>query len=143
MLRHSLLALALVFTASVGARPDDDKDVLKGSWTVVKSESNGKPHEETLKARFTFKDGDKLLFKLVEEEAQPAIYKLDATKKPKQIDITVMIDNKSDTALGIYELDGDKMRLCIAEPDAKGGRPTEFKSTDDKVVYLELTRDKK
>ena len=143
MFRQSLFALVLVgLVPVVAARPDDDKELIKGTWTVVKSDENGKPNEEVLKAKFTFKDGDKLLFKMAEEQAQEAIYKLDPTKKPKQIDLTVKQDNESLTALGIYEIDGDKMRLCVAEPDAKG-RPTEFKSTDKKVVYMELTRDKK
>jgi len=143
MLRHSLLALALVWTLPAGAaRPDDDKELLKGTWTVVKSDENGKPNEEVLKAKFTFKDGDKVLFKPAEEQAQEAVVKLDPAKKPKHIDLTVKDGNESLTALGIYEIDGDKMRLCIAEPDANA-RPTEFKSTSKKVVYMELTRDKK
>src|SRR5947207_9864514 len=117
MFRHSFLVAVFVCISTAAARPDDDKELLKGTWTVVKSEENGKPNTEMLKAKLTFKDGDKLLLKKVDEQAQEAIYKLDATKKPKQFDLTVKDDGGSFTALGIYEVDGDKMRLCIAEPD--------------------------
>jgi uncharacterized protein (TIGR03067 family) len=135
-----LPVLSLVFSSSLHAA--DEKSPLLGNWTVVKAEEDGKPVAELLKAKFTFKDGDKLLVKLA-EEAKPldAAVKLDAAKKPKQIDITRTVDARSETALGIYEVDGDKLKLCVAEAEVKE-RPTEFKSKSRKVTYVELTRDK-
>jgi uncharacterized protein (TIGR03067 family) len=133
----------VIWTASAGAaRPDDDKELLKGTWTVVKGVEDGKPHEETKNAKFTFKE-DRLLLKLVDEpRAMEATFVLDPTKKPKHIDITVKDGDATLTAVGIYEIEGDKLRLCVAEPDGPG-RPTEFKSASKKITYLELTRDKK
>jgi uncharacterized protein (TIGR03067 family) len=142
MIRQSLLALVLVWTASAGAaRPDDDKELLKGTWTVAKSVEDGKPNKETANAKFTFKE-DRLLLKLAGEmRAMEATFVLDPSKKPKHIDISTKDGDTTLTAVGIYELDGDKLRLCVAGPDGPG-RPTEFKSANRKIIYLELTRDK-
>ena len=129
-------------TAPLPMRAADTKDPLAGTWTVVKSEEDGKPSKELLKAKLTFKDGDKLLIKLPDEPKPLEVtYKLDAAKKPSQIDLTRNEDGRTETASGIWELDGDKLKLCIAEAEVKE-RPTEFKSKSRKVIYLELTRDK-
>ena len=139
-----ILCLALTLTGVAVAA--DTKDPLTGTWTVTKAEEDGKPAPEFLKAKLIFKDGDKLIVKLAEKDKPPVplemTYKLDATQKPaKHIDVTHMEDGRSETATGIWELDGDKLKLCIAEPEVKE-RPTEFKSKSRKVTYLELTRDK-
>jgi uncharacterized protein (TIGR03067 family) len=142
MFRFSfLLALTAVITPlHVHA---DDKKALDGTWTVVKAEADGKPEGEILKAKFTFRDGDKLVIKLLKEDKplDGVAVKLDAAKKPKEIDLTRSFEGRSETATGIYELDGDRLKLCIAEPEVKA-RPTEFKSASRKVTYVELTRDK-
>src|SRR5260370_3653719 len=100
-------------------RAADDKNALDGTWTVVKAEADGKPDGEMLKAKFTFKDGDKLVIKLPNEDKplEGVAVKLDTAKKPKQIDLTRTVEGRPETATGIYELDGDRLKLCIAEPD--------------------------
>ncbi len=127
---------------TIPVRAADEKDALIGTWTVVKAEEDGKMTTEILKAKFTFKDGDKLFIKMPSEPKPLEVaFKLDAAKKPKQIDFTRLEDGRAETALGIYEIDGDKLKLCAAEPELKE-RPTEFKSKSRKVTVLELTRDK-
>jgi len=65
----------------------------------------------------------------------PATFRLeDATKSPRQIDI----DGVSHR--GIYELDGDRRKLCVGEKD---GRPTEFTTppgTDHSARVLERVK---
>ena len=53
--------------------------------------------------------------------------RLDSTKTPKEVDLVISEGyNKGITMLGIYELEGNTMRLCY---DLQGkSRPTEFKS---------------
>jgi uncharacterized protein (TIGR03067 family) len=56
--------------------------------------------------------------------------KLDSAKKPKSIDLTLTQGvGKGKVGLGIYELDGDTLKLCFPQ-DENAARPTEFKSTD-------------
>ena len=142
MMRFLCFTLTLVGVALVPIRAADEKETLNGTWSVVKAEEDGKNATELLKARFTFKDGDKLSIKMPNETKPLEVsVKIDATKKPKQVDFTRVEDGRAETALGIYELDGDKLKLCVAEPEVKE-RPTEFKSKSRKISALELTRDK-
>jgi uncharacterized protein (TIGR03067 family) len=68
-------------------------------------------------------------------------YTLDATRKPKWIDLTGKGGKKM---LGIYELDGDKLTICVNERDG-GERSTQFASAADSPndVLIVLKRDKK
>jgi len=51
--------------------------------------------------------------------------KLDPTKKPKAIDITFTAgERKGQMVLGIYEIEGDTFRVCVARPGDE--RPAEF-----------------
>src|SRR5262249_215599 len=43
-----------------------------------------------------------------------AVFTLDPAKSPKQIDFKTLSDGK--TGLGIYELRGDELKLCVADP---------------------------
>jgi uncharacterized protein (TIGR03067 family) len=65
-------------------------------------------------------------------------FRLDPTKKPKQIDM-------SDAARGIYELEGDTLKLCWDQRATTNGRPTKFAHDKDKdtVHYFVLKREKK
>jgi uncharacterized protein (TIGR03067 family) len=68
-----------------------------------------------------------------------ANYKLDETKKPKEM--TVTHDGK--TMLGIYKLEGDKLTVCIANED-DNTRPTEFVSKDGtQTMLIVMKREKK
>ena len=56
-----------------------------------------------------------------------ATVKLDPTKKPKTIDVAFTEgEHKGKTALGIYEIEGDTFRVCLARPGSGDGRPAEF-----------------
>lgn len=99
---------------------DDDAAKLQGAWTLVALETGGKPlPDEPVKAvklRMTFKDG-----KVTTQsggESKEGAYKLDSAKKPKEIDVTF----GTKTSKGIYQLDGDTLKLCVSDSE----RPTEF-----------------
>ena len=55
-----------------------------------------------------------------------ATIKITSTTKPKTIDLTG--DGETDARLGIYELEGETLKLCWA-PLEKKQRPTEFSAT--------------
>ena len=57
-------------------------------------------------------------------------FKIDPAKMPKAIDLCVPTDqDKGKTGHGIYELEGDRWKLCFPQDDnAAKERPTSFKS---------------
>lgn len=138
-MRISLVALfcAVGFAASSvsGILADDKMDLEKevkqfqGTWTFESSETGGKelPAGE-LKGLILFFEGDKHTVKKGEEVIQVGTQKLDPSKSPKAIDVTVSDGpNKGKVMLGIYEIDGDTLKVCF-DPQGKK-RPTEFKSS--------------
>jgi uncharacterized protein (TIGR03067 family) len=94
-----------------------DRAALQGEWEIVSAESNGEPPPPGLLdgAKFAF-SGDKLT--LLGKEGT---FELDATKSPRQIDFV----RGNSRQIGIYELDGDSLKLCVGPSD---DRPKEFKT---------------
>lgn len=125
--------------------PEEDRDRLQGRWSVVSFEDadrgGGKRTDEELKTMKVVIAGDKLT--VTEGDTSHEItFKLDAGKNPKQIDLTAP-QSKGKANHGIYELDGDNLKICFnAEPE--GDRSTTFESKADSpnVVLLILKREK-
>src|SRR5262249_45571320 len=70
------------------------------------------------------------------ETGVEGIYHLDATKSPKQFDVTTL-GKFHQTGLGLYQLEGDTLKLCLAiDPGKVGERPTEFsaKAGENRVI---------
>jgi len=120
--------LALVALALVAAAPRDDKngksdqDLIQGTWKVVEGERNGeKPPQEFLdNFKITFK-GDKAIPE--GGGGGEASFKLDTGKKPRQITVTRAEGNR--TMKGIYQLDGDTLKICFGG-EGNDNYPTEF-----------------
>jgi uncharacterized protein (TIGR03067 family) len=105
---------------------------LEGEWSIVSSEIDGQalPHEG-LKDNST---------KMVVKERETTVtlgavvllkakITVDPSKKPKRIDYTIIDGGpKGKTQLGIYELDGDTVKLCIAWPGMD--RPVDFRTQE-------------
>jgi uncharacterized protein (TIGR03067 family) len=141
-----LLSLSLGTPLDDRARDDANltffvEDSLRGSWKVVKAEQDGRTLDEFQIAKFTFK-GDRLTISFVGKSVEPVQmrYKLRPGENPKAVDLT-FIDDKKAVALGIYELTGATLKLCVAEPEV-GKRPIQFKSARQ-ITYVELKRDKR
>ncbi len=116
----------------------DKKDKLDGTWTLESGERNGQPFPDevakTMKLTIT---GEKLKIEAQGNEREGTI-KIDASKKPKELDITV----GERMTKGIYELDGDTLKICQARPN--GDRPTEFSGKEGtNQMLMVLKREKK
>ena len=143
-----LCTLALAVSNKIGARADDKTDVEKelkkfqGTWTFESVEAGGKtlPNADFKGMTVTF-ELDKYTVKMGDEVIQVATPKLDPSKSPKTIDVSVTkgID-KGATIRGIYEINGDTLKVCF---DREGKRPTEFKSTPGSRVLVVHKRLKK
>ena len=89
--------------------------------------------DQVWNSRVTFK-GDEAGISNFQGKAIRGTFRLDPTQQPKQIDVEVKIDVglpvvvPAGTMKGIYELDGDTLRVCLLWKAAGGkDRPTDFK----------------
>jgi uncharacterized protein (TIGR03067 family) len=102
---------------------------LAGSWRPVSAENNGNwSSYEDLNGALWTRDaagrwalwrGNKVIVEWFVQNIDPAQY-------PRTIDIEVTAGPYAGTVyLGIYELEGEKLRICFAMPD-RPERPTDF-----------------
>jgi uncharacterized protein (TIGR03067 family) len=104
-----------------------DLRAFKGTWRLSFKEQDGKKFsEEEIRdvigtidgsGNVSVRRGDKLI--------NEGTVKLDPTKSPKTIDVTFTEgERKGQVVLGIYEIEGDAFRVCVARPG--DGRPAEL-----------------
>lgn len=112
-----------------------DLDKLRGTWLTVSLVNNGKtlvdekaPPKEGPITKLVY-EGNRWMIKVGDKTVAGGVFKIDPTKKPKEIDILDESGVKNDKAkLGIYELNGDIYKYCLA-PAGKP-RPTDFTSKE-------------
>jgi uncharacterized protein (TIGR03067 family) len=147
MNRHFLVALGfcLVLVAVLPAADaaSETKEHLQGKWKLIEVEKAGESHKVKPKSTefFHLEFKDKTVTSVF--NGSPSIkgtYKTDPGKKPRTIDfMPTSSDDKGKTLLGIYEVKGGKLKLCVAEPEVKK-RPTKFESKSDDIVVYVLER---
>jgi uncharacterized protein (TIGR03067 family) len=125
------------FMATAGLAGDSsakgDLDNLQGTWITVSLVNDGKtlvdektPPNQGPQTKLVY-EGNKWIIQVGDHAVATSVFKINATKKPKEIDILDATGTKNDkTKLGIYELRGDIYKYCLA-PAGKP-RPTEFTS---------------
>jgi uncharacterized protein (TIGR03067 family) len=137
-----IAAAAVLLVAADPPKADAVKDELakmEGTWRLASGEFNGQPMpEEQVKPISRTISGDKYEIFRDGTSLGKGTMTLDPTKKPKTVDaeMTGAAGGPPRKALGIYELDGDTMKTCIAEPGKD--RPTEFatKSGNGHRLYV-------
>lgn len=122
------LALSILLAAAVQAQDDAKKELanLEGKWTIISAERDGKA-DDTLKGAVRVNMGDKYTLTMKGGKPFSGMYKVDPSKKPRTMDMMPTDGRYKDkTLLAIYELDGEIMKVCFAEPGKE--RPTAFVS---------------
>jgi uncharacterized protein (TIGR03067 family) len=126
----TIAVLSIALTTGVAGGTDKRSPAsTDGEWRPVQSELAGQPiPDETLKTLKLIIKGDSYIVHVgaLRDEGK---LKFDSSKKPHTVDITGSENgpNKGKTFLAIYELNGDKLRICY---DLAGKeRPKEFKTT--------------
>jgi uncharacterized protein (TIGR03067 family) len=119
----SVVIVVGLLVAAAGAEDKPakgDKEKLQGTWALVSGEHDGQPIPEevakTIKLAFT---GDKVTLHHNDQKNE-GTFKLHSDKKPKGIDL----DMENGAVKGIYQLDGDTLKLANAKPGDE--RPKEF-----------------
>ena len=147
-LPYSLMAVALASAAPAwGDDAKRDADDLQGTWQATEGIGNGTPltKDQLQRLRVMFAGAKMSVFPLDGgEKAMEHTFQVDPGKKPKAIDATRLEGGgKGKVVKGIYDLDGDTLRLCLPARLEKE-RPTEFAAPENSgLVLLTLRRAKK
>lgn len=143
-----LLAAPLPAQAQAPKPADPDLAQLQGTWSTVSLISSGRtavvenaPPQPGPVTSLAY-EGDHWLVLVDGQTVATGITRLDSSKTPKEIDILDASGTENEkTQLGIYELDGDTYRYCLAPPGKP--RPTAFASPPGSGLSLGVSRRKK
>jgi uncharacterized protein (TIGR03067 family) len=131
--------MILLLVATSGAALADETPKVEGRWKVVSVEVAGAAAPGLEGAELVFAEGKKS-FTLPDKRVEKGTYRLDATKKPKEIDSTT--EGRGGVEKGIYVIEDDTLKLCLATQG--GPRPTEFATkprTDQILIVLRRADD--
>ena len=126
------VSLRLIPEAEKAAEFEKELDALQGNWTLVASEGRGrKVSDEEIKTHpgLAEIDGNKMRIFVKDLHDMEGVARFDPTVTPKTIDYLHLSDSDPDKGkmgLGIYELQGDSLRICWAITGLKEGRPSQF-----------------
>jgi uncharacterized protein (TIGR03067 family) len=145
---NALFLCSLVLIPNPAAESSDSESaLLQGTWIAVATfDGDGKP--AAIKPgdprSFTLTFRDKKLIVQRRDGRLEALYRLESGHQPGWIDVTRKVRGKPTTFLGIYELSGQHLRLCLGGPNGAGpaARPTAFKHSEDIEIAVELRREK-
>lgn len=124
------MGCAIVLLGAADARSENaDEKQLQGKWIVESFRYNGNPVDRLKQAVREFHDGKYSLTPKTGEAIEGSV-KLDTTKTPKAIDLDV----NGRIIKGIYELDGDTLRMCYNLTSDE--RPAAFESKPDSGLIV-------
>jgi uncharacterized protein (TIGR03067 family) len=101
---------------------------LEGTWVIVSAKMNRCGMKIFKDAKIIITPDDMWL-KLRDWNEWVMLYKIDSLQKPKHIDFGDVHKTKK----GIYELDGDDLKFCVA---VTGDRPNEFSDKEQLLLIL-------
>ncbi len=141
----ALFALLLLVSPLVGApvpksiKPKD-KDLIVGTWKLVKLDSGWgerSPSPGLPRTQYVFGKAGHFSQTNLRSSMSESSFKIDSDQDLKTLDITV----NGHTSLGLYELDGDTLRICWSKFNTIC--PTEFKAEKDvsSVITLKWVKD--
>jgi uncharacterized protein (TIGR03067 family) len=124
-----------------------DQQAIQGSWRLVSRDLPGGRSENgegDAARRIVFK-GDTFQICKGEDVRIEGTFKIDPAASPRSIDMSITKTNEGGseagkTSLGIYELKGDEMRWCAAEP-GHPDRPREFAADGGPFMLVSLKRE--
>jgi uncharacterized protein (TIGR03067 family) len=133
MRRHALglalLTASLMTPAWADDKPVAEDETLYGTWVLTSLEDMGKavPNFEG-GGTFVFSKGGKVTMKEKGRPDQEGAFKVAATKSPREIDLIGPKEEGQvqETMKGIYQIEGDTLKLVFSSRKPEGERPTSF-----------------
>lgn len=123
----------------------DDLAQLQGEWVMISGSADGEPMpDDMLKQMKRVCKGDELTVMMGYQVFMKAKITIHPSSKPKTIDYQMLGGfTKGKKQLGIYELEGDKLKSCFGAPGAE--RPADFstKSGDKRTFSVWKRQDPK
>jgi uncharacterized protein (TIGR03067 family) len=120
----------------------DELKRFEATWRFVEIEVGGQKVPEKAFAKDTLILKGKTFASFVAGKLVHGEFKIDPLAKPKTIDIIFTEGpGKGHSQKGIYELDADTQKICIAMPDQP--RPTEFVTSPENEHILEVLKREK
>jgi RNA polymerase sigma factor (sigma-70 family) len=121
--------------------PQTDKEKMQGSWQLIDGRVDGEKIDvEGFGSTHIYGDTMTLPF----GEPSPASFKLDTTKKPKQITLILKTLGTEGKMNGIYSLDGDDLTFCFTNKGNDAAPPRDFaakKGSDNKLFILKRPKE--
>jgi uncharacterized protein (TIGR03067 family) len=136
-MRYAVLVLALAGGTLWADTKEDavkaELEKFQGTWQLASVETEGKaPPEDLIKSIRVVIAGSKHTVHVGDQvPAKDIPFTIDPAKKPKET--TDKLPDGTEIK-GIYELDGDTLKSCVAPPGKD--RPTEFKGTGGNTVRV-------
>jgi uncharacterized protein (TIGR03067 family) len=119
-----LLVSGVVAAVAAGQKDDAVKEEmarLEGSYSCVSLETGNEKGDPARIKKLKLVVKDKMWTVYIDDTVSTsAKFTIDPTKKPKTIDMTgTMGGDKGKKYLGIYELKGDELKLCIGDTKSR------------------------
>lgn len=132
-----VVLLAGIFTIGLPAsgvsaqEKREPQSALEATWIVQSVESAGQIIEGLKGAELVLSSGGKKVFTLPGGVVEKGTYSVDLKKTPAEIDSTT--DGKAGTQRGIFTIEGDTLKMCLA---TQGTRPTKFATQSGSDLLL-------
>src|SRR4051794_38363251 len=115
------MTLAAMFLLAVGFSADSEKpadptkadqDALQGTWEFVSAVKDGKAASPEITKWSVVIKGKKFVIRNQDDKVlQENVFRIDGTKSPKRWDY--LTDKGEMEQPGIYQLDGDNLKVCV------------------------------
>lgn len=137
-----LMALLLLFCYLPVFAQDKDEAVrkelarLQGEWKLTGGQAGGEafPADMIIGASIIIKD--KVYDFKTKDESEKGVVQIDPSKSPAQIDLTITEGkDKGQKQLGIYEITGNKLRICASLAGVEK-RPEKIVSNADNMFLI-------
>jgi len=145
-----ILLMSLLFLSLPAVAQDKEeagrKELIKfqGDWKLVSGQSAGNALPPNVVAGFSLSVKDNGYEFRNSDEIEKGLLTLNPEAKPAQIDISIVDGSfKGQKQIGIYEIDGKKLKFCVTQP-GETKRPEKFESNaQNQCMIFEFEQVKK